>query len=222
MSITTKLHLRHDRLALVPTLRHLDGIEISVITQGMTDPGRTAFPFFVGYGDRAGLERAFDADETVGSYELVDWTDGRGIYYVEYAPDAVLISTVVADVNGVVVDMAAEGDGWTARLVLPDRAALTEVWEYAADHDIDLDIVEIYGNDDVTGERSYGLTDEQRTTLLLAYDRGYFSEPRETDLGGIADELGLSSTATSGRLRRAIRNLVAATFGGDHDQDREP
>ncbi len=221
MSITTKLHLRHDRLALVPTLQNLDNVEISVITQGMTDPGRTAFPFFVRYDDRAQLERAFDEDETVGDYDLVDWTGGRGIYYVEYAPDAKLISTVVADVNGVVVDMETERGGWTARLVLPDRSALAEVWEYAAEHGISLDIAEIYGNDDVTGERSYGLTDEQRATLLLAYDRGYFAEPRETDLGGIADEMGLSSTAASGRLRRGVRNLIAATFGGDRDRDRE-
>jgi predicted DNA binding protein len=219
MSITTKLHLRHDRLALVPTLRALENVEISVITQGMTDPGRTAFPFFVRYDDRARLERAFDEDETVGDYDLVDWTEERGIYYLESAPDAELISTVIADVNGVVVEMETRNGGWTARLVLPDRAALTEVWEYAAEHDIDVDIAEIYGNDDVTGERSYGLTDEQRATLLLAYDRGYFSEPRETDLGGIADEMGLSSTATSGRLRRGIRNLIAATFGGDRDRE---
>jgi predicted DNA binding protein len=220
MSITTKLHLRHDRLALVPTLRALDGVEISVITQGMTDPGRTAFPFFVRYDDRERLERAFDEDETVGDYDLVDWTDGTGIYYVEYAPDAELISTAIADVNGVVVSMKTERDGWAARLVLPDRGALTEVWEYAADHDIDLDIGEIYGNDDdVTGERSYGLTDEQRATLLLAYDRGYFTEPREIDLGGVADEMGLSSTAASGRLRRGIRNLIAATFGSEAERE---
>ncbi|MFB6168414.1 MAG: helix-turn-helix domain-containing protein [Haloferacaceae archaeon] len=221
MSITTRLRLRHDRLALVPTLQALDGVEISVITQGLTDPGRASFPFFVGYDDRARLEEAFDGDETVESYELVDWTDGRGIYYVEYAPDAVLISTVVADVNGVVVSMESEGERWAARLVLPDRAALTAVWEYAAEHDIDLEIAEVYGNEGVTGERSYGLTDEQREALLLAYERGYFAEPRETDLGGIADEMGLSSTAMSGRMRRGIRNLIAATFGSDRGQDRD-
>jgi predicted DNA binding protein len=213
MSITTKLHLRHDRLALVPTLRALSDVDISVITQGMTDPGRTAFPFFVRYRDREALERAFDEDDTVADYQLVDWTDGTGIYYLEYTPETVLISTVVAEVNGVLVSTQTKGDGWAARLVLPDRSSLSTVWEYAAEHGIDLDIVEIYGNDDVTGERSYGLTDEQRETLLFAYERGYFAEPREIDLGGVADEMGLSSTAASGRMRRGMRNLIAATFG---------
>jgi predicted DNA binding protein len=219
MSITTKIHLRHDRLALVPTLRALDDVEIHVVTQGMTDPGRTAFPFLIEYDDRAALESAFDADETVAGYDLVDWTDGTGIYYVEYAPETVLISTVVAEVNGVLVHTETRGDGWLARLVLPDRSALTAVWDYARDHDMTLDIVEIYGNEDVAGERSYGLTDEQRSTLLLAYDHGYFSEPREASLGDVAAEIGLSSTATSGRLRRGIRNLIAATFGGEAERE---
>lgn len=218
MSITTKLHLRHDRLALVPTLRALGDVDISVITQGLTDPGRAAFPFFVRYDDRETLERAFDEDVTVADYQLVDWTDGTGIYYLEYTPETVLISTVVAEVNGVLVSTQTRGDGWAARLVLPDRSSLTTVWEYAAEHEIDLDIVEIYGNDDVTGERSYGLTDEQRETLLFAYEHGYFSEPREIDLSGVADELGLSSTAASGRMRRGMRNLLAATFGDDREE----
>lgn len=218
MSITTKLHLRHDRLALVPTLRALDDVDISVITQGLTDPGRTAFPFFIRYGDREALDQAFEEDVTVADYQLVDWTGETGIYYLKYTPETVLISTVVAKVNGVLVSTQTRGDGWAARLVLPDRSSLTTVWEYAAEHEIDLDIVEIYGNDDVTGERSYGLTDEQRETLLFAYAHGYFAEPRDIDLGGVADELGLSSTAASGRLRRGMRNLIAATFGDDHER----
>lgn len=219
MSVTAKVLLRHDRLAFVPTLRALDVVEMSVITQGTTDPERTVFPFYVEYGGRAELERSFDADETVARYDLVDWTDGTGIYNVEYAPETKLISTVVTDVNGVLAHTESEGDGWLARLLLPNRAALGTVWEYASENDIEFDIVEVYGNDGVTGETSYGLTDEQRATLLLAYERGYFSEPREVALSGIADELGLSSTATSGRLRRGIRNLVAATLGGSETEE---
>jgi len=219
MSVTATVHLRHDRLAFAPTLRALEGVELSVITQGTTAPERAVFPFYVEYDDRAELERSFDADETIADHDLVDWTDGTGIYNVEYAPETKLISTVVTDVNGVLAHTESEGDGWLARLLLPNRAALGAVWEYASENDIEFEVVEVYGNDDVTGETSYGLTDEQRATLLLAHERGYFSEPREVSLGGIADELGLSSTAASGRLRRGIRNLVAATLGGgDRDE----
>jgi predicted DNA binding protein len=217
MSVSTKLYIEHDRLALAPTLRELDGVEISVVTQSNTSPGATVFPFLVQYGDPEALEGTLDADPTVESYELVDWTDGRGIYYIEHAPDTKLISTVVTEVNGFLVHAETKSQGWIVRVVLPDRKALNAVWEYADENDIRLDIIELYRNDDAGGQGSYGLTDEQLAALTLAYERGYFDEPREVSLSEVADEIGLSSTAMSGRLRRGMRNLIAATLADEGD-----
>ena len=96
--------------------------------------------------------------------------------------------------------------------MLPERQALNSIWEYAAKENIRLDIIEIYSNEDAGGDESYGLTDEQRTALQIAFNRGYFSEPRDVSLSEVAGALGLSSTAMSGRLRRGMRNLIAATI----------
>ncbi|GGK73021.1 helix-turn-helix domain-containing protein [Haloarcula sebkhae] len=212
MSITTKIHIEHERLALVPTLQNLEDIAIRVITQGNTDPGSTVFPFLIEYRDRDRLEEMLDADPTVQSYELVDWTDQTGIYYIEHTPETKLISSVVTDVNGFLIHTETKGNGWLVRLLLPDREALNTIWEYANENDISLDIIEIYGNTDTGGESSYGLTDEQRIALTTAYENGYFGEPRDISLNEVADEIGLSSTAMSGRLRRGMRNLIAATI----------
>lgn len=212
MSITTKIHIEHERLALIPTLQSLEGIGIRVITQGNTDPGSTVFPFLIDYDDRERLEEMLDTDPTIQSYELVDWTDQTGIYYIEHSPETKLISSVVTDVNGFLVHTETKGNGWLVRLLLPDREALNTIWEHANENDISLDIIEIYGNTDTGGESSYGLTDEQRTALTAAYENGYFGEPRDISLNDVAAELGLSSTAMSGRLRRGMRNLVAATI----------
>jgi predicted DNA binding protein len=212
MSITTKIHIEHERLALVPTLQNLEDITIRVITQGNTDPGSTVFPFLVEYHDRERLEEMLDTDPTVQSYELVDWTEQTGIYYIEHTSETKLISSVVTDVNGFLVHTETKGNGWLVRLLLPDREALNTIWEYASENDISLDIIEIYGNTDTGGESSYGLTDEQRTALITAYENGYFGEPRDISLNEVAEEIGLSSTAMSGRLRRGMRNLIAATI----------
>lgn len=212
MSITTKIHIEHERLALVPTLQSLEDVTIRVITQGNTDPGSTVFPFLIEYHDRARLEEMLDTDPTIQSYELVDWTDQTGIYYIEHTPETKLISTIVTDVNGFLVHTETKGNGWLVRLLLPDRQALNTIWEYASSNDISLEIIEIYGNTDTGGEQSYGLTDEQRTALVTAYENGYFGEPRDISLNEVAEEIGLSSTAMSGRLRRGMRNLVAATI----------
>jgi len=219
MSITAKIHIQHDRLALVPTIRNLDEVNIRVITQGTTMPGVTAFPFLVEYDDREELERMLGSDPTVASYDLVDWTDGTGVYYIEHTPETKLISPVVTDVNGFLVHTETKGHGWLVRLLLPDREALNAIWEYADDEGISLDIIEIYGNDDAGGEGSYGLTDEQRAALNIAYTRGYFSEPREISLDEVATEMGLSSTAISGRLRRGLRNLIAATIAENRPEE---
>jgi len=212
MSVTATIHIQHERLALVPTLRGLSDVEIQVITQGTTAPGATNFPFLIHYQDRAELESHLDEDPTVDEYELVDWTDDTGIYYIAHTEETVLISNVVTDVNGFLVHTETKGNGWLARLLLPDRKALSTIWEYATEQNISLEIIEIYGKDDAGGVDSYGLTDEQTAALKIAYEEGYFGEPREVSLDEVASVIGLSSTAMSGRLRRGMRNLVAATI----------
>jgi len=220
MSITTKLRIENDRLALVPTLRRLEGVHIRVVPQGNTVPGATLFPFFIDYEDQSAVEDALDDDPTVERYEVVDQTDVTGIYYISHTPEAKLISPIVTEANGFMVDTETTERGWLVRLLLPDRHALDTVWTYANSHDIAVDIIEVYGNDDPGGERSYGLTEAQQTALEAAYEAGYFNEPRDVSLNEMAEELGLSSTAMSGRLRRGMRNLLSTTLARNEEDDR--
>lgn len=215
MSVTATIHIQHDRLGLIPTLQKLDGVEIQVITQVNTDPEVTNFPFLIEYPDREELEAVLDTDPTIESYKMVDWMDDAGIYYLEHTTDTKFISTVVTDVKGFLIHAKTKDHGWLVRLLLPDREALNAVWEYAGEEDITLDIIEMYGDEYSTGGESYGLTDEQRTALQTAYRMGYFHEPREASLEELATEMELSSTAISGRLRRGMRNLIAATLAED-------
>lgn len=217
MSITATVHIEHERLALLPTVRTLNDVGIRVISQGTTDPGSTVFPFLIEYDDRRDLEESLDEDPTVAGYELVEWVEEAGVYYIHHTPETKLISQAVTDANGFLVHSETENDGWLVRMLLPDRGALNVVWEHALENDISLNIIEIYGNERATVDASFGLTDEQRTALKLAYEKGYYVEPREMSLDELAEELGLSSTAMSGRLRRGMRNLIAATLAGDEE-----
>lgn len=221
MTVTAKIHIKHDMLALVPTLRTLDDISISVITQGTTNPGATVFPFLVHYDDREELERAFEDDPTVEHYELVSWGNQSGIYYIKHTPETKLISTTVMGVDGFLTHTETKGKGWLIQLLLPDKGALNTVWQYARKNDISFNIIDVYGSRSTSEESdsSYGLTREQRTALLTAYTKGYFQEPREMSLSDVADELGLSSTAMSGRLRRGMQNLIRATIVESPDEE---
>lgn len=52
------------------------------------------------------------------------------------------------------------------------------------------------------------ITEKQREALELATELGYYETPRQTDLGDIADELGISESAASQRLNGAETKLV--------------
>jgi len=215
MSITATIHIQHDRLSLIPTVQSLRGVNVRVITQVNTDPEVSHFPFLFEYTDQRELEGVLDSDSTVDTYELVDWADDQGIYYVGHSPETKLISPVVTEVNGFLVESETTEGGWLVRLLLPERSALNAIWEHAKAEDMTFEIRDVYANQYAVGAESYGLTDEQRTALQAAYEMGYFFEPRETSLEEIADEMDLSSTAMSGRLRRGIRNLIATTIAED-------
>lgn len=56
------------------------------------------------------------------------------------------------------------------------------------------------------------LTDKQRQALELALDSGYYDQPRETCLTDLAEELGITESAVSQRIRNAERKLVKHVF----------
>lgn len=57
------------------------------------------------------------------------------------------------------------------------------------------------------------LTDKQRQTVELALREGYYERPREADLTELAEQLDLSKSAVSQRLRTAERKLIKSTLG---------
>jgi predicted DNA binding protein len=59
------------------------------------------------------------------------------------------------------------------------------------------------------------LTDSQREALLVAFETGYFEEPRNATLGEVAADLDISQPAASGLLRRGIKRLVASSLMDD-------
>lgn len=57
----------------------------------------------------------------------------------------------------------------------------------------------------------HGLTNHQREALRTAYELGYFEIPRKASLEEVADELYISASSLSERLRRAETQLIEET-----------
>lgn len=56
------------------------------------------------------------------------------------------------------------------------------------------------------------LTEKQRRTLALAISSGYYERPREIELSTLADQLDISKSAVSQRLRAAETKLIKNAF----------
>lgn len=55
------------------------------------------------------------------------------------------------------------------------------------------------------------LTPTQRETLETAYEHGYFDDPRNATVAELANQLEVSASAVSGRLRRGTKALLEDT-----------
>lgn len=102
-------------------------------------------------------------------------------------------------------------------LEVPDHDALTQLLQRIHEGDVSVRTENISqaglsADASVTIDLDV-LTTKQRRTLELALDAGYYDRPREADLTYLADELGVSKSAVSQRLRTAETKLIRHAFG---------
>lgn len=60
-----------------------------------------------------------------------------------------------------------------------------------------------------------GISPKQWETVEVAVERGYYQTPKAASLEDLAEELGVSKSAVSQRLRRVERNLVQSLIDAD-------
>jgi predicted DNA binding protein len=91
------------------------------------------------------------------------------------------------------------------------RDVITSATQYLQRNDIDLTVLRL---SHATTDRTHGrLTDPQFEALVTAYEMGYFDANERVTQREIADELGISRSSLSERLRRAEAQLVEAEIG---------
>jgi len=226
MAIITDVRFSHQRGGLADTLAALPDVEITVVRETSTDPKNSRYVIRFA-GDAANVQAVLDADPTVRDATPMPGGESRQLWGVEFAPEAKLLNPEVTSENGFVLDARSSrvGDasrrGWYERWLLPDREALSDVWEYAREEGYDFEILDLrqQGRVDPEAPDPDALTAEQREALVAAYESGYFAEPREISLEELAESLGLSATAVGGRIRRGMKALIGMTLVVDGRAD---
>lgn len=188
----------------------------------MTDVGEYHMFFDVhGDGDFAAFEQSMAGDHTAQNISTLEASDSVRMYRLEVTvPEKVVVPK--ATELGIRVMNVEDGDaGWIVDAYAPTTDAIREFKRYCENDGVEVTVNHLYRR--FGGERpnEYGLTDEQSEVLQASYRMGYFREPRTVSLQDVADELGISSSAASGRLRRAITTLLGNTVCADDDIELE-
>jgi predicted DNA binding protein len=212
------VRVEHPDIVLTETVTHDRTSNVRSVSEAGTDPTSGKFFYHVESSDFRQFEDGLRNDHTVGEFEqLIETRDGKAIYSFEYTDEAKVFSPVISAANGVVLDMENDEDAWVFTVWMPERANLADLWENARRHDIDIELLRVneYAS---LGTTDAGLTDSQREALLVAFDAGYFEEPRNATLGEVAAELDISQPAAGGLLRRGIERLIVSSLTEDSDR----
>lgn len=211
MTVITEFTIPAEAFALDRTLEAVPEVTIEV-ERHATHSREWIMPFLWTTGaDPATLEEAFRADPTVDAVTRLDQAGDVGQFTVEWADDVQELVDDIVDRQGVIQEAEAANGLWYLKLKFVDQDAVREFQTYFEEHGYTFELERLYDGTALR-EREYDLTPEQRTALVTALELGYFAVPREIQIGELAAELGISTSAVSQRLRRATRNLTENTL----------
>lgn len=219
MTIITDVRFAHEDGALADTLSALHDLDVHVVSQTNTDPNQSVYPLRLEYDGTEDIEAVLEADHTVSDVVPMPEFENDRFWGVEFAAETKLLSPHVTTEGGFVLEAQSDQEttdprGWYERWLLPDRAALQAIWRHAHDEGFEFEIVELseHGRSDAEYPSADTLTDEQRETLIAAYEQGYFAEPRETSLEELAESFDRSASTIGGRINRGLKALIGAAL----------
>lgn len=208
MVISTRVYIEHPDLALAHTIQSLPEATVGVVSEAGTDPDNDVHFFWIEGADVSAVEAAFDADHTVGTYSLIVEKENRLTYRVKYSGVAKLVTPAVMELGGLTLFSRSHRDGWLLELQFQDHEGLYSLNEYANEEGMQLEVLQLQHDIAPHDGRDFDLTESQREALVAAFKKGYYDDPRKISLEELADDMGISTTAGSGRLRRAAARLI--------------
>ena len=180
-------------------------------------------PFvWVSHENIEGVHQALEGDATTANIEVLTGFDGERLYRMEWVDRIDALVYVLVEEDGTILSASAENGRWVLRLLFADRNSLGRTYDHCRDVGLDLSIKRVFDLDEGKQGR-FGLTEKQQDVLEVAFERGYYSIPRDAAAQDLAEEMDTSHQALSERLRRAHETLVESTvvLGRGGDSNRE-
>ncbi len=157
------------------------------------------------------FEEALTSDPRIRDTERLDDGDQGTFYKVEWEVDSPLIDCVL-HTDGIILAANGDGNAWSLKVWFESNELASRFQSCCHEESVPIEIRELASVTDLMSETNSHITHEQVEAITLAYERGYFEEPRGTTQSELAAELGISTTAFGRRLRRGVRNHLEYTL----------
>lgn len=224
MAIITEVRFAHEDGALVDTLTENPDLDVAVLRDARTDPEQNVYLIRFDNVRLDEIQTILESDHTVRESKPMPGFEDQRLLGIEFEPETKLLNPEVTNKDGFVLEArssntAGRPRGWHERWLLSDGEVLQDIWHWARQEGFEFEILELHqqGRSDLNNSISVTLTEQQREALVTAYERGYFTEPRETSLEELAESLEISPTAVGGRLKRGMKSLVSRTLIRDEE-----
>lgn len=210
--VIAEVTLVHPELVLTPTIEAQPEMTTELEYQTIASPGEY-YLFFKAYGgDFDRFDRLVADDPTVSEPTVVIDAGDFRIYRMRLTSAERLVLAYAAGIGIRVLHATSGRGGWVATLEVPALELLQEFRTHCKEKDVSFAVDRLFHADEEERGAGYGLTPVQQETLVTAYERGYFEDPRGASVEDLAAILDVSSSAVSGRLRRGLEALVESTL----------
>lgn len=192
-----------DSLADMPQVR----IELERIVPA----DEAALPFFWMFGmDPQTFRAELETEPDIEEIQMLATVDHAALFRATWTPDDDVIQGI-RTLRATIMEATGTADEWHFQVRADNRERLLEFQRIFSDQDIPIQLERIYSLSEML-DTERPLTDEQRETLLVAYQKGYFDHPRQVTQAELGDHFGISSQAVANRLQRGTRNLIRKTL----------
>lgn len=186
--------------------------DMRIEVERIVPTNETALPFFWVWGSEPRLfmdaaEKEPDVQET----RVLERVEDGALFRAEWAPNAELLWGMER-LDATILASEGTAEQWRFEVRAQDRDTFIKFQEIFHDQDVPISLVRLYDLAELVDGDRHTLTPDQRETLITAYREGYFDSPRDVTQQELGDRFDVSHRAISDRLRRGVRNLIAAAL----------
>jgi len=210
MTTIMKASVPPEQFALADTFEAVPGVEFDAVRLVTHGTDRVVPLLWATDADAGRVYEALEGDETTRDTRLISRRNHDALFSMCWTAHVDFLTHVLVEERGAIVSARGTSEGWTFRVLFPEREAVSTTYDACSEYDVRVE--QLTSLDESPSLGGFSLTDEQFRTVAAAVDDGYYEVPRGTTLEELATELDVSHQALSERLRRGHGTLVESVL----------